>query len=75
MKILVTGGNRVGQICSIGANAFIRDITIKDNVTVGASSCVVKDIKSDCVIAGIPARIIHTLATLYDLLNKEKRVF
>ncbi len=71
-NVTINGGARVGQACSIGANAFIRDITIKDNVTVGASSCVVKDIESDCVIAGVPARIIHKGKPIHSVTKSER---
>lgn len=55
----INGSARIGSTCSIGANAFIRDVNIGDFVTVGSSSCVVKDIESNCVIAGVPAKILH----------------
>lgn len=58
-NVTITGEAKIGESCSIGANAFIRDIEIGDRVTVGASSCVVKPVDSDCVIAGVPARIIR----------------
>jgi serine O-acetyltransferase len=34
------------------------NITIGDNVTVGANSVLVKDIPPNCVVVGIPARIV-----------------
>lgn len=54
----INGGARIGKCCSIGANAFIRDIEIGDYVVVGASSCVVKSVSSNTVIAGVPAKVI-----------------
>jgi acetyltransferase-like isoleucine patch superfamily enzyme len=35
------------------------DITIGDNVIVGAGSIVVKDVPNNCVVAGNPAKIIR----------------
>lgn len=58
-NVTINGGARIGEVCSIGANAFVRDIEIHDFVTVGASSCVIKDVESNCVVGGVPAKIIH----------------
>lgn len=52
----------VGDHVSIGANvSIIGNITIGNNVIIGAGSVIVKDIPSDCVVAGNPARIIRYL--------------
>jgi serine acetyltransferase len=49
----------IGNNVSIGANVtIIGDITIGDNVIIGAGSVVVKDVPSNCTIAGNPAKII-----------------
>lgn len=57
------GGNPViGDNVSLGANVtIIGPINIGNNVTVGAGSVVVKDIPNNCVVAGVPARIIKRL--------------
>lgn len=56
--LLPTIGNHV----SIGANvSILGDITIGDNVVIGAGSVVVKDVPSNCVIAGNPAKILRYL--------------
>ena len=56
-KIPVIGNNVV-----VGANVvIIGDITIGDNVIIGAGSVVVKDVPSNVVIAGNPAKIIRSL--------------
>lgn len=50
----------IGNNVSLGANVtIIGDITIGDNVIVGAGSVVVKDVPSNCIVAGNPARIIR----------------
>lgn len=57
----VPGGGcpKIGDNCFIGAGVKIfGDITIGDNVTIGANSVVTKDIPDNCVVCGIPAKII-----------------
>ena len=56
-KIPVIGAN-----VTVGANVvIIGDITIGDNVVIGAGSVVVKDVPSNVVVAGNPAKIIRSL--------------
>lgn len=50
----------IGENVNIGAGCIIiGNITIGNNVIIGAGSVVVKDVPSNCVIAGNPARIIR----------------
>jgi len=57
-SLLPTIGNNV----TVGANVvIIGDIIIGDNVVIGAGSVVVKDVPSNCIIAGNPAQIIRHL--------------
>lgn len=56
-----------GEI-SIGNNVWIGDkvtilgnVTIGNNVIVGANSVVTHDVPSNCIVAGIPAKIVKTL--------------
>lgn len=59
--LLPTIGNNV----IVGANVvIIGAITIGDNVIVGAGSVVIKDVPSNCIIAGNPAQIIRQIETL-----------
>jgi serine O-acetyltransferase len=50
----------------IGDNVHIKNgakvlgpITVGDNVTIGANAVVVKDVPSNCVVVGVPARIVR----------------
>lgn len=49
----------IGDNCYIGLGVKIfGEVTIGDNVVVGANSVVVKDIPDNCVVGGIPAKIL-----------------
>ena len=49
----------IGKRCFIGANAIIMcGVKIGDEVIVGSGAIVTKDIPSNCVVAGNPARIL-----------------
>lgn len=53
---------KIGNNCWIGGKAIIcPGVTIGDNVTIGAGSVVVKDVPSNVVVAGNPAKIIREL--------------
>lgn len=52
----------IGDDVWIGSHVFIKGgVTIGNNVAIGSNSVVVKNIPSNCVVAGIPARIIKNL--------------
>jgi len=60
---------KIGDNVMIGSRTIILpDVEIGDNVIIGAGSIVTKDIPSDCVAAGIPARPIGSLD---DYINKK----
>jgi acetyltransferase-like isoleucine patch superfamily enzyme len=49
----------IGKECFIGARAIILPgVSIGDHVIVGAGSVVTKDVQSNCIVAGNPAKII-----------------
>lgn len=49
----------IGRRCFIGANAIIMcGVSIGDEVIVGSGTIVTKDVPSNCIVAGNPARII-----------------
>ena len=55
----------IGNNCFIGIRAFIMPgVNIGDEVIVGSMSVVTKDVPSNCIVAGNPARIIKTGITM-----------
>jgi serine O-acetyltransferase len=55
-----TRGPILGDNVSVKAGAkILGPITIGNNVTVGANAVVTKDVPANCVVAGVPARIIR----------------
>ena len=63
LKAPVIGDNV--EVCC-GAK-IIGGVTIGDNVLIGANAVVVKDVPSNSVVAGVPARIIRHLDHMRDL--------
>lgn len=53
---------RIGDRCWCGMNVTIlAGVTIGNDVVVAAGSIVTKDVPDNCVVAGIPAKVIRTL--------------
>lgn len=51
----------IGKKCFIGANAIIMaGVKIGDQVIVGSGAIVTKDVPSNCIVAGNPAKIIKS---------------
>jgi UDP-3-O-[3-hydroxymyristoyl] glucosamine N-acyltransferase len=56
----ISGGVNVGQDCWIAPNASIREkVIIGDNVLIGIGSVVIRNVESNLVVAGVPARQIR----------------
>jgi len=50
----------IGKQCNIGANSIIMaGVRVGDNCVVAAASVVMKDVPSNCLVAGNPARIME----------------
>jgi sugar O-acyltransferase (sialic acid O-acetyltransferase NeuD family) len=71
-NVTINGGATVGKCCSVGANAFVRDIIVGDYVTIGASSCVVKNVESDSVMGGVPAKLIRKGAPVHSVTKSQR---
>lgn len=57
----------IGDNCFIGIRAFIMPgVKIGNQVIVGSMSVVTKDVPSNCIVAGNPAKIIKTGITMND---------
>lgn len=60
----------IGNNVWLGAKVTVtKGVTIGDNVIVGANSVVTRDIPSNCVAAGVPARVLHTLPAAIPVLD------
>lgn len=73
------GRIKVGNNVFIGIKTIILPgVTIGDNVIIGAGSIVTKDIPSNCVAAGVPARVTRKLEDYYkknrDRIDKTKNM-
>ena len=71
-KILLPGGmeTSIGSNCFIGMNATIlMGCKIGNNVIIGNGSIVTKDIPDNCIVAGVPAKVIMTLDEFYSKRN------
>ena len=68
----------IGHHCVIGGRSMIMPgITIGDHVYVGGGSVVTKDVPSNCIVAGNPARIVRRGTRISDdgqIIDKGERV-
>lgn len=72
-NITIGGKSKIYKVPVIGNNVYIGagarilgNVKIGDNVIIGANSVVIKDIKSNSIVAGIPAKIIKTNINISD---------
>ena len=53
------GGSIIGNDCYISPGAkIVKPVHIGNHVVIGANAVVTKDIPDDCMVAGVPAKII-----------------
>ena len=51
----------IGSYCFIGCGSIIMpNVTLGDHVVVAAGSVVTRDVASNCIVAGNPAKVIKT---------------
>jgi sugar O-acyltransferase (sialic acid O-acetyltransferase NeuD family) len=61
----IAGNCTIGDYCHIGTNAtIIPKITLGQNVIVGAGAVVIRDVPSNSLVAGVPAKVIRQLAAI-----------
>ncbi len=66
-----TGVTKIGDNVFIGMNAIVMmNVTIGDNVIVAAGSVVTKDVPSNVVVGGNPARVICTMEEYHKRLSE-----
>lgn len=71
-KMDKVGKIKIGNNCYVGTGAKIMPgVTIGDNVIVGAGAIVTKDVASNLVVAGVPAKVICTIDDFYQK-NKDR---
>ncbi len=64
----------IGDTVDIATGAkILGPIRIGNNVTIGANAVVVKDVPDNCIVAGIPAKIIKTNVNPEEMYSKELR--
>lgn len=71
--VTVGGKNREYEVPVIGNNVYVGagakilgPIKVGDNVIIGANAVITKDIPDNCVVAGVPGRIIKRNITVDD---------
>ncbi len=58
-RVAVAGRVTVQECCFMGIGAIVKDlVTIKNNCVVGAASLVLKDIESNKLVYGVPAKVV-----------------
>ncbi len=61
-NVTIGGGNgpKIGENCILGCGCCILgDITIGNNVKIGANAVVLENVSDNCTAVGVPARIIN----------------
>jgi maltose O-acetyltransferase len=68
------GAVTIGNNCFVGVGSIILpNVHIGENVIIGAGSVVTRDIPSNSVVAGNPAKVINTTQKLIDLHSSRLR--
>lgn len=71
--VTISGTSKIYNVPIIGDNVFLGggckvlgDIKVGNNVIVGANAVVLSDVPDNCIVAGIPAKIIKTNIKVQD---------
>jgi len=63
--VTIGGKSKIYNVPQIGNNVYISagsrilgDVKIGNNVVIGANAVVIKDVPNNCIVAGVPAKII-----------------
>lgn len=65
---------KIGNNVFVGVNSIVlRNVIVGDNVVIAAGSVVTKDVPSNMLVAGNPARIIKELKGPFPVLNDRKK--
>lgn len=68
-----SGKVKIGNNVFIGVHSTIlKGVTIGNNVIIGAGSLVNKDVPDNCVVGGVPAKVIMSLDDYYEKRKKEQ---
>lgn len=68
----VTKPITVGNDVYFGNNVIVLPgVTIGNNVVIGAGAVITKDIPDNCVVAGIPARVLKNTADYLEKISRE----
>ena len=61
------GKIKIGNNCFIGVESIIlKNVTIGNNCIVGAGAIVTKSIPDNCVVAGVPAKVVCSVEEYYE---------
>jgi serine O-acetyltransferase len=78
-NVTIGGRSNKKRVPVIGNDVYLAtgakilgDLTIGDRVIVGANAVVLSDVPSDCVVAGVPAKIIKKGIDVFELCNLDK---
>lgn len=61
----ILGRCKIGDYCQIGANVTVLpNLKIGNNVILGAGAVIIEDVPDNCLVVGVPGKIIKKLAPL-----------
>ena len=75
----ISTGSMINGECNVGERVFIGSLSVLSNgidvgndTIVGAGTIVIKSLPSNCIVAGVPAKIIKWLLWIIPNVFKEK---